>query len=108
MKVGGVDDVTHCFDALYKFAEIGNHVFSFNYLGIARKCRWKESLVNKGLKAHHDGVVCKIHKTNNTLNINCESTSCLVKTFFLCSILLGLFKFDSQKHLQCQICDSLG
>lgn len=62
MQVGGVDNITDSLDAFYEFAEVGHHVLSLNDLGIARKGRWQQSLVDQGLKAHHDGVVCSMHK----------------------------------------------
>lgn len=66
MQVCGVDDVTHGFDAIYELAEVSHHVLPLNYLGIARKRGRQKSLVNKRLKAHHNGVVCKFHEKNNT------------------------------------------
>lgn len=40
MQVGDADHFTNGFDALYKFTEIGHHVFPFNDLGVAREGRW--------------------------------------------------------------------
>lgn len=57
MQVGGVDHVTHGFDAFYEFAEVGHHVLPLNDLGVAGKGGWQQSLVYQGLKAHHDGMV---------------------------------------------------
>lgn len=61
MQVGGVDHVTDGLDAFYEFTKVGHHVFPLNDLGIARKCRWEQSLVYQGLKSHHDGVVCSMN-----------------------------------------------
>ena len=61
MQVGGVGNVTQGLDALYELAEVGHHVFPLDDLGVAGEGRGQQSLVYQGLKAHHDGVVCKIH-----------------------------------------------
>jgi len=58
MQICGVDHIAHGLDAFYKLAEVGHHVFPLNDLGVARKGGRQQSLVDEGLKTHHDGVVC--------------------------------------------------
>ena len=62
MQVCGVDHITHSLNAFNKLAEVGHHVLPLNDLSVSRKGRRQQSLVDKGLKAHHDGVICRIHK----------------------------------------------
>lgn len=70
VQVGGVDHVTDRLDAFYKFAEVSHHVLPLDDLGVARKGRGQQSLVYQGLKAHHDGVVCRINRKGRTQKVN--------------------------------------
>jgi len=70
MQVGGVDHITDGLDALYKFADVSHHVLPLDDLGVARKGRWQQPLVHQRLEAHHDGLVCSIHRKEKILKVN--------------------------------------
>ncbi len=61
VQVGYVDDLTESFYALNEFAEVVDHLFSFDDLGISWESGWEEALVNQRLETHHDWVICKNH-----------------------------------------------
>ncbi len=61
VQVGYVDDLTESFNALNEFAEVVDHLFSLDDLGISRESGWEEALVNQRSKTHHDWVICKNH-----------------------------------------------
>lgn len=62
MQICGVDDITHSLNAFNKLAEVGHHVLPLNDLSVSRKGRRQQSLVDEGLKTHHDGVICSVHR----------------------------------------------
>lgn len=61
MQVGYVDDLTDVFNALNEFAEVVDHLFSLNDLGVAWESGRKQALVNQRLETHHDWVIWKKH-----------------------------------------------
>lgn len=61
VQVGDADHVAHCLDALDEFPEVGHHVFTFDDLGVPWESGRQQPLVDEGLEAHHDGMVCGRH-----------------------------------------------
>lgn len=61
VQVGYVNDLTDIFNALNEFAEVVDHLFSLNDLGVARESGREQALVNQRLETHHDWVIWKKH-----------------------------------------------
>lgn len=61
VQVGDTDHFANSFDALYEFPEVGHHVFPFDDLGVPWEGGREQPLVDQGLEAHHDGMVCGTH-----------------------------------------------
>lgn len=62
VQVGGVDHITDGLDAFNELAKVSHHVLPLDDFGVARKGGGQQSLVDQGLKAHHDRVICIIQK----------------------------------------------